>query len=231
VNDGEVMIRVRGLDKTYRVGEVQVHALKDVSLDVARGDFVVITGRNGAGKSTLMHAIAVLDRPDRGEIDIDGTDVTKLSDSQRLALRRQKLGYIFQEHALVAELTAIENIMLPAMVLGPTREAKKRAEGLLERIELAHCADHLPGQLSGGEQQKVAIARALVNTPSIIYADEPTASLDSVAAREVLGIFMRLNREDRHTIVMVTHEEEETHSARRVLQLTDGRITDDRRLA
>lgn len=226
----EQTIRVRGLSKTYRQGDVEVNALQDVSIDIDRGDFVAITGRNGAGKSTLLHNIAVLDTPDRGEIFIDGKDVTKLTSTQRLALRLEKLGYIFQERALITELTALENIMLPAMLLGSTKDAKARAKSLLDKVELTHCAGRLPIQLSGGEQQKVAIARALINEPSIIYADEPTASLDSVAAREVLEIFTSLNHEDHHTIVMVTHEEDEVKYAKRLVVLANGRISDDRRL-
>jgi ABC-type lipoprotein export system ATPase subunit len=225
------MIRVRGLSKTYHVGEVEVPALKDVTLDIGRGDFVVITGRNGAGKSTLLHLIALLDTPDHGELVIDGQDVTQLGRSERVALRLEKLGYIFQDHALIGELTALENIMLPAMLLGAKDDARKRAWELLERVELARCADHLPRQLSGGEQQKVAIARALINAPSILFADEPTASLDSIAAKEVLETFTSLNRDDRHTIVMVTHEEEEARCAQRVVHLSDGRVSADHRLA
>jgi putative ABC transport system ATP-binding protein len=225
------MIRVRGLAKTYHVGEVEVPALKDVTLDIGRGDFVVITGRNGAGKSTLLHLIALLDTPDHGELVIDGQDVTQLGRAERVALRLEKLGYIFQDHALIAELTALENIMLPAMLLGAKQDARRRAEGLLERVELSRYAGHLPRQLSGGEQQKVAIARALINEPSIIFADEPTASLDSIAAKEVLETFTSLNRDERHTIVMVTHEEEEARCAGRVVHLSDGRVAGDHRLS
>jgi ABC-type lipoprotein export system ATPase subunit len=225
------MIRVRGLSKTYHVGDVEVPALKDVTLDIGRGDFVVITGRNGAGKSTLLHLIALLDTPDHGELVIDGQDVTQLGRTERVALRLEKLGYIFQDHALIAELTALENIMLPAMLLGAKDDARNRAWELLERVELSRCADHLPRQLSGGEQQKVAIARALINAPSILFADEPTASLDSIAAKEVLETFTSLNRDDRHTIVMVTHEEEEARCAQRVVHLSDGRVSADHRLS
>jgi ABC-type lipoprotein export system ATPase subunit len=221
------MIRVRGLHKSFRIGAVTVKAVDGITLDIARGEFVSITGRNGAGKSTLLHNIAALDTPDSGEIVIDGRDVTKLSSAARVELRLKKLGYIFQERALIAELTALENVMLPALMVESTRAARKRAEALLERVELTHCTDHLPSQLSGGEQQKVAIARALVNQPTVIYADEPTASLDSVAARDVLETFASLNRDDGHTIIMVTHEEDEARAARRVVRLSDGHIASD----
>ena len=227
--DPSSVISAKHLSKTYRLGEVEVHALRDVSLDINAGDFVVITGRNGAGKSTLMHNLAVLDRPDSGEIVINGTDVTKLKKIQRLELRLWHLGYIFQEYALIAELSALENVMLPAMMLGSYRAAKTRAEVRLKQFGLEHHSTHLPSQLSGGQQQKLAIARALINDPMILFADEPTANLDSVAAKEVLDIFRNLNKDGGHTIVMVTHEEEETIYANRLVQLVDGRIALDER--
>ncbi len=225
------VISAKHLSKTYRLGEVEVHALRDVSLEIDRGDFIVITGRNGAGKSTLMHNLAVLDRPDSGEIVINGTDVTKLKKIQRLELRLWHLGYIFQEYALIAELTALENVMMPAMMIDPLKDARKKAETLMKRFGLERHQSHLPSQLSGGQQQKVAIARSLINDPMILFADEPTANLDTIAAKEVLDIFVRLNKEHGHTIVMVTHEDEETRSANRLIKLSDGRITEDRRIA
>jgi len=229
MTDASPIISAKNLSKTYHLGEVKVNALKDVSLDINKGDFVVITGRNGAGKSTLMHNLAVLDRPDTGGIFINGSDVTKMKKKQRTELRLRRLGYIFQEYALIAELSAIENVMLPAMMLGPMRASRGRAEELLATFGLKGHAGHLPSQLSGGQQQKVAIARALINDPMILCADEPTANLDSVAAKEVIDIFVRLNRENGHTIVMVTHEEDETVYANRIVQLADGCIVSDRR--
>lgn len=224
------IIRAQNISKTYHLGEVEVHALRDVSLDINEGDFVTITGRNGAGKSTLMHNLAVLDRPDSGRIIINGNDVTKMTKMQRLELRLRHLGYIFQEYALIAELSALENVIMPAMMLESVKSARKRAERLLKTMDLEHHSKHLPSQLSGGQQQKVAIARSLINNPMILFADEPTANLDSVAAREVLEIFVKLNREGHHTIVMVTHEDEETKYANRLVRLSDGRIIDDRRI-
>ena len=225
------IVHARDVSKTYRLGEVQVRALDEVSLGIEPGEFVIVAGRNGAGKSTLMHILAALDEPDRGEVLIDGRDVTRMSNAQRVDLRLGRLGYIFQEHALIAELTALENVMLPAMMLASAGEAKKRAETLLERVGLTDHAGHLPSQLSGGQQQRTAIARALVNDPSILFADEPTASLDSISAREVLETFARLNREDRHTIVMVSHEDDDARYARRRVRLSDGRIVEDQRLS
>ncbi len=229
MSDVSSIISATNLNKTYHLGEVKVCALQDVSLDINAGDFVVITGRNGAGKSTLMHNLAVLDRPDSGEIIINGNDVTKMTKEQRTELRLRHLGYIFQEYALIAELSALENVMLPAMMLGPTRVARAKAQQLLMTFGLQHHMDHLPSQLSGGQQQKLAIARALINDPVLLFADEPTANLDSVAAHEVLEIFQRLNNDGGHTIVMVTHEPEETAYANRLVQLVDGRIVSDER--
>lgn len=222
------IITVRGISKTYHSGEVVVRALQNISLTIGQGDFVIITGRNGAGKSTLMHNLAVLDRPDSGQIIMDDHDVTKLTDFQRTELRLNRLGYVFQDYALIAELSALENVMLPAMMIQPVKACRARAAKLLNLVGLDRHARRLPSQLSGGEQQKVAIARALVNDPEIIFADEPTANLDSIAAKDVLNTFTKLNSDHRHTIVMVSHEPEETAYANRVIQLADGKIISDR---
>jgi putative ABC transport system ATP-binding protein len=223
------LISAKNLSRTYHLGEVAVPALKNVTVDIKEGDFVVITGRNGAGKSTLLHNLAVLDHPDGGEVYVHGQAITKLTKRQRLELRLTQLGYIFQEYALIAELTALENVMLPAMMIGPMNASRKRAEELLSVVGLEKHGNHLPSQLSGGEQQKVAIARALINNPEIIFADEPTANLDTTAARDVLKIFQKLNREQKRTVIMVTHEPEETKYANRLIEMSDGKILSDRR--
>jgi len=176
------------------LGEIQVKALRGVSLTIAYGDFLVITGRNGSGKSTLLHQLGLLDHPNAGEIFFDGQEVTRMPEKRRTELRLRNIGYIFQEFALIPELTALENVMLPAMMIGATGSGRKRAEELLAQVDLESNLDHLPSQLSGGEQQKVAIARALINDPMIIIADEPTANLDSVAAADVISVFQSLNR-------------------------------------
>lgn len=225
-----VIISTHNISKTYHLGEVAVLALKNVSLDIQTGDFIIITGRNGAGKSTLMHNLAVLDRPDSGEIFVEGQEVTKQTKNQRTELRLHKLGYIFQEYALIAELSALENVMIPAMMLGSRSTCRQRAEELLAMVGLQKHDRHLPSQLSGGEQQKVAIARALINNPMIIFADEPTANLDTTAAKEVLGIFQRLNREQHRTVIMVSHEPEETIYANRLIKMSDGIVAEDRRI-
>lgn len=218
------VIGVENISRTYRMGEVEVHALNRVSITVRRGDFLVVTGRNGSGKSTFLHQLGLLDSPDSGRIFLGGREVTGMKEKKRAGLRLTDIGYIFQEFALIAELTALENVMLPAMMLEKTSACRSRARGLLGLVELEKQQDHLPRQLSGGEQQKVAIARALMNDPSVILADEPTANLDVISAGEVLSVFKWLNREENHTIVMVTHEYEETAYGNRVITLSDGKI-------
>ena len=218
------VIKVEGLHKTYHLGEVKVRALNGVSVTIRYADFLIITGRNGSGKSTLLHQLGLLDEPDAGSIVLNGEDTHTMRPRRRGEIRLSEIGYIFQEFALVAGLTAIENVMLPSMMLEPPSVCRPRAKTLLESLELIHQHDHLPRQLSGGEQQKVAIARALMNDPSVIFADEPTANLDLVSAGEVLDIFERLNKEEKHTIVMVTHEFEETAIGNRLITLSDGKI-------
>jgi putative ABC transport system ATP-binding protein len=218
------LVVVENIFKTYSLGETKVHALNGVSLYIYEGDFFIITGRNGSGKSTLLHQLGLLDFPDSGRIYLRGKEVTALSEKERTRLRLNYLGYVFQEYALIAELTALENVMLPAMMLESPRACRQRALGLLARVGLERQMDHLPTQLSGGEQQKVAIARALINNPTVLFADEPTANLDSVSAGEVLAIFQELNRDHQHTIAMITHEQEETVYASRLIKLVDGRL-------
>lgn len=218
------IILVDNAHKTYHMGEVGVHALRGVSFTLKKGDFLIITGRNGSGKSTLMHQLGLLDRPDSGRIFIAGREVTAMREKERSLMRLRDLGYIFQEFALISELTALENVMLPAMMLERTDECRRRAAEMLEVVGLEAQAAHLPSQLSGGEQQKVAIARALMNDPAVLLADEPTANLDLVSAQDVLALFERLNSGQGHAIVMVTHEHEETVYGNRIITLSDGRV-------
>ncbi len=217
------IIAVTKISKTYHLGDVRVPALRDVSVAVQPKDFLVITGRNGSGKSTLLRQIGLLDRPDQGTITLLGKEVTALKERQRTQIRLQHIGYIFQEYALIAELTAVENVMLPALMQEPARVCRPRAIAILQKVGLGKKLKNLPRQLSGGEQQKVAIARALINDPEVIFADEPTANLDTVAARDVLELFAQLNREG-HTIVMITHEPDEQTYANRILTLSDGKV-------
>ena len=220
----EYIIVTKKISKTYDSGSVKFKALNRVSINVKSGDFLMITGRNGSGKSTLLHQLALLDFPDEGEVFIDGEKTTHLSEKKRMDFRLSRLGYIFQEYALIAELTALENVMLPAMMIEPSKKAKKRAIGILTKIGLKNKYGRLPSELSGGEQQKVAIARALINYPKIIFADEPTANLDTTASKEVLEIFKSLNEKEGITIIMITHEPDELVYANRIIKLLDGKI-------
>ncbi|HEX4212757.1 MAG TPA: ABC transporter ATP-binding protein [Candidatus Dormibacteraeota bacterium] len=219
-------IRVDHLGKVYRMGRVSVPALDDVSLTVTEGDMVCIMGRSGSGKSTLLRQLGLIDRPTEGEVQIQGMDVTALSERGRARLRLESLGYVFQEYALLPELTARENVYLPAMMLGGSgHDHRRRALELLELVGLGDRVDHRPRELSGGEQQRVAIARALVNEPQIIYADEPTANLDSQSARTVMETLRRLNRELGVTVLFVSHDPEDAQYAKRLVQLKDGHMT------
>jgi len=220
----ESIIKVENLVKIYHSGGSDVKALDDVSIEVAAGEFLMITGRNGSGKSTLLHQMALLDLPNSGQVIIRGQKTCHLSEKKRIDLRLRQLGYIFQEYALIPELSALENVMLPAMMIGTSKAAMKRAIFLLDKVGLKNKENRLPSELSGGEQQHVAIARALVNEPKILFADEPTANLDTTASKRVLEIFKNLNKKDGITIVMVTHEEEELIYAGRKIRLSDGRL-------
>ena len=220
----KILIKVNNITKIYKLGEVEVPALNGVSLEVNEGDFLIITGRNGSGKSTLMRQLALIDRPNSGDIFLKDKEVSRMQTKKRRKLRLTRLGYIFQEYALIAELSALENVMLPAMMLRPIKDCRKRAKELLEKMELKDKLNNLPSQLSGGEQQKVAIARSLVNDPEILFADEPTANLDTTAGHEVMEIFKKLSQEGNHTIIMVTHEPEEEVYANRIIRLADGKI-------
>jgi putative ABC transport system ATP-binding protein len=218
------MIKVENLKKIYP-GKVPTPALKGVSFEIEGGEFIAIMGRSGSGKSTLLHQLGLIDIPTEGQIVIDGVDVLQLSDSQKTAFRLQYLGYVFQEYALIAELNALENVYLPAFALGGDHDGyKKRAQEVLEVVGLGDRLDHYPHELSGGEQQRVAVARALINKPKILFADEPTANLDSVSSKVVLELFQRLNEELGQTIVMVTHEPEDRKYVERVIWLKDGLI-------
>jgi putative ABC transport system ATP-binding protein len=219
----KTILRIENISKTYRNNDVHVPALIDVSLTIEEGEFVMITGRNGSGKSTLLHQLGLLDMPDKGKIMLNDKEVVSMNESMRTKLRLEYLGYIFQEYALIAELTALENVMLPAMLIGNSRDARKKAVEIFRKVNLEKKINRLPSQLSGGEQQKVAIARSLINDPVIIFADEPTANLDTTASVEVLDLFKKINEEGR-TIVMITHEEEELKYASRLIKLSDGKL-------
>ncbi len=226
VNEKKIMIKVEDLIKTYP-GKSPTFALKGVSLEISEGEFVALMGRSGSGKSTLLHQLGLLDMPTTGSVIIDNLDVLRLSDSERTRFRLQYLGYVFQEYALIAEFTALENVYFPAMALGDNT-AKKRAEHLLELVGLGDRMDHYPNEMSGGEQQRVAIARSLINNPKVLFADEPTANLDTVSSEVVFKLFQKLNKELKQTILVVTHEPEDKKYVDRVIWLRDGLIESDR---
>lgn len=220
------MIKVDNLIKTYP-GEVPTFALKGVSFEIAEGEFVALMGRSGSGKSTLLHQLGLLDIPTTGSVIINKLDVLSLSDSERTRFRLQYLGYVFQEYALIAEFTALENVYFPAMAFGDNT-AKKRAAHLLELVGLGDRMNHYPNEMSGGEQQRVAIARSLINNPKVLFADEPTANLDTVSSEIVFKLFQKLNKELNQTILVVTHEPEDKKYVDRVIWLKDGLIENDK---
>lgn len=201
-------------------------ALKGVSLEIAEGEFVALMGRSGSGKSTLLHQLGLLDMPTEGSVLINKFDVLSLTDSERTKFRLQYLGYVFQEYALIAEFTALENVFFPAMALGDN-DAKERAEHLLDLVGLKDRMHHYPNEMSGGEQQRVAIARSLINNPKVLFADEPTANLDTVSSEIIFKLFQKLNKELKQTILVVTHEPEDKRYVDRVIWLKDGLIEDE----
>ena len=225
------VISVRDFVKTYDVGEVKVHALRGVTLDIDAGEFVAATGPSGSGKSTLMHILGCLDRPTSGEYFLDGRDVSKLTKNELADVRNRKIGFVFQGFNLLARTSALDNVELPLLYTHQsmkTPERHKRAMAALTAVGLADRAHHHPNQLSGGQQQRVAIARALINQPSLLLADEPTGNLDSRTSVEVMGIFQRLNAEQHITVLLITHEADIAEYATRVVSFRDGRIKDDR---
>ncbi len=222
------VIRLENVHKTYDLGEVQVHALRSVTLEIRAGEFAAVMGASGSGKSTLMNILGCLDRPTRGHYYLAGTDVSQLSKVELAKIRNRKLGFVFQQFNLLARTSALENVELPTIYAGISpEEREKRANEALERVGLADRAHHFPSQLSGGQQQRVAIARALVNHPSILLADEPTGNLDSRTSVEIMDILQRLNKEEGLTIVLVTHEQDIARYAKRALEFRDGKLRRD----
>jgi len=224
------VIAVRDLTKTYAVGEIEVRALRGISLEIPRGQFVALTGPSGSGKSTFMHLAGCLDRPTSGVYVLNGRDVSRLSKRDLSLVRNHEIGFVFQGFNLLPRTSAIENVELP-MLYGkpvPAKGRRHRAAEALEQVGLGSRLDHHPNQLSGGQQQRVAIARALVNKPSLLLADEPTGNLDSRTSIEVMGIFQRLNAEQGLTIVLVTHEPDIAEYATRIVGFRDGRVRLDR---
>lgn len=225
------VIAIRNLVKTFSVGEVEVRALRGVTLDVQPGEFVAITGPSGSGKSTLMHILGCLDRPTSGEYLLDGRNVATLSRDQLADIRNQKIGFVFQGFNLLSRTTALDNVELPLLYGSGglrTTERRRMAMEALSAVGLRDRAGHRPNQLSGGQQQRAAIARALITNPAILLADEPTGNLDTRTSIEVMGIFQRLNAERGITVLVITHEHDIAEYATRVIACRDGQIVADR---
>jgi putative ABC transport system ATP-binding protein len=223
------LIELRNLGRTYDLGEVQVHALRAVTLEIAAGEFVALIGPSGSGKSTLMNTLGCLDRPTTGKYILDGVDVRRLGVDALARLRNRKIGFVFQNFNLLPRTTALENVEVPMLYdPGVTRRARhKRAKELLDRVGLGDRLDHKPNQLSGGQQQRVAIARSLVNRPSILLCDEPTGNLDTRTSREIMAFFRELNRAEGLTVILVTHDVEVARQADRAIVLVDGEVVVD----
>jgi putative ABC transport system ATP-binding protein len=218
------MIKVKNLTKKYTTKHLETQVLKGIDLEVAEGEFLGIMGKSGAGKSTLMYQIGLLDHPSSGEIILNGVNTESLSTEERTQMRLTELGYVFQDYALIPELTASENVMIPILMQGNgINEAQKIAENILEKVGLSHRSDNKPSQLSGGEQQRVSIARAMAHEPKILFADEPTANLDTASGNSIIELFKELNARGQ-TIVMVTHEPEYAKYCDRIVYLEDGKI-------
>jgi len=223
-------IQLIDVTKTYRIGTIEVAALRGVSLEIAAGELVAIMGPSGSGKSTLMNILGCLDVPTSGSYRLDGEEVARLKDDQLAKVRSRKIGFVFQQFNLLARTPAVEQVELPMLYAG-ARDRRARALAALEAVGLSDRARHKPTELSGGQQQRVAIARALVNEPSIILADEPTGALDTRTSAEIMAIFQRLNRERGLTVIFVTHEPDIAFHTRRIIHLRDGVITSDEAVA
>jgi putative ABC transport system ATP-binding protein len=218
------MISVKNLYKTYGNKNIETHVLRGIDLQVPEGEFLGIMGKSGAGKSTLMYQIGLLDHPTSGEIILNGINTEKLTMEERTNIRLSILGYVFQDYALIPELTASENVMIPLLMQGKSKEeAKNISQNILDQVGLSHRVLNKPSQLSGGEQQRVSIARAIAHNPKILFADEPTANLDTVSGQSIIELFRDLNKKGQ-TIVMVTHEEEYAKYCDRIVYLEDGKI-------
>ncbi|NOX61189.1 MAG: ABC transporter ATP-binding protein [Chloroflexi bacterium] len=220
------VIRIQNVTKVYQMGEIQVHALRGVSLEVRPGEMMAIMGPSGSGKSTLMNILGALDVPTSGSYWLDGQDVAHMDDNQLAEIRNRKIGFVFQNFNLLPRTTALANVELPLIYAG-AKNRRERALAALEMVGLADRTHHHPNELSGGQQQRVAIARALVNEPSIILADEPTGNLDSRSGAEIMRIFQQLNEARGITIILVTHEPDIAEHTRRIVRLRDGRILSD----
>jgi putative ABC transport system ATP-binding protein len=224
------LIRVEEVHKTYRMGDVEVPALRGINLTIAHGEFVAVMGSSGSGKSTFMNILGCLDRPSAGRYFLEGQEVGSLSADEWAYIRNKRIGFVFQGFNLLSRTSALENVELPMMYNGfASQERHRRAIEVLTLVGLGNRLDHTPNQLSGGQQQRVAIARALVNRPPLVLADEPTGNLDSVTSNEIMGLFQQLNRDQRISVILVTHESDIAAHARRQIVFRDGVVVSDQR--
>jgi putative ABC transport system ATP-binding protein len=225
------VIRLDHIHKTYDLGEIQVHAVRGISIDIYPGEFVAIMGASGSGKSTIMNILGCLDKPSKGHYYLDGHDVSGMTKQELAAIRSHKIGFVFQQFNLLARTSALENVELPTIYAGvPVKERAPRAQEALDKVGLSERSGHFPSQLSGGQQQRVAIARGLVNRPSLLLADEPTGNLDSRTSVEIMDIFQKLNEEQGLTIAIVTHEPDIAQYAKRAIEFKDGKMRRDMRI-
>jgi putative ABC transport system ATP-binding protein len=224
------VIQTKGITKVYQMGEVEVHALRGISLEIEEGEVLSVIGPSGSGKSTLMNILGCLDLPTSGEYYLDDQLVSSLSDDQLAGIRNLKVGFVFQTYNLLGRQTAISNVELPMRYAGTTNDRRQRAIDALESVGLGDRVRHRPSELSGGEQQRVAIARALVNNPSMILADEPTGNLDTQSGEEIMEILLNLNKTYGTTLVFVTHDPEIAGQTNRIIRIRDGLIEEDKRL-
>lgn len=225
------LLELSNVEKIYRSDGVEVPALRGISFSIEGGEFLAIMGPSGSGKSTLLHLLGFLDKPSGGEYVFEGRSYKVYSENERAYIRNKKMGFVFQAFNLLARTSVLDNVKLPLSYSDvPESEWNKKALAAIEQVGLAHRAGHLPSQLSGGEKQRVAIARALINDPEVIFADEPTGNLDSKSGRKIMDLLRKLNRERKHTIILVTHEKIGSEYAERVIKLHDGRLKEDKLL-
>jgi len=220
----EPHLRAVDLQRSFRIGRNTVNVLRGIDLDVCAGDAVFLCGASGAGKTTLLYTLAGLERPEAGSVFLDGTSLYAIGDARLARLRNAKMGFVFQSYFLLPELTALENVLVPAMISRTV--ATDRAQELLERVGLSDRMDHLPSELSGGEQQRVAIARALINNPTILFADEPTGNLDSQTGDTIVQLLLGLTKDEKRTLIVVTHDPELAKRGDRIVRIEDGKISD-----